>query len=240
MRRFVILVFLFVVALPLRAADTLTLTGQDVTYTIGAGGGLPSIGEDDVVYSTAFLLSKASVLAGTNTLWFDVGMSADSTIKLNSFAALSITVSVIDSASRLLSFYAFVDEGQFTASTNLFSTSAAYARHDLNLVGSTASNFAETGITYERELYTANSDGGLFEPGTQTATLASSVQVVASAVAENRKGASWSMTSQISGFGMEATVLTATPVPEPEIYGTLALGLSLLGWLGRRRIFREG
>lgn len=235
MRYVAILVLSLLAVLPARAADTLTLTGQDVTYTIGPAAGFPAVGEDDALYLSGFLLTRASVLAGTNTLWFDVDMSADTFDKLNSFAYFSVAVSVNNSASQLLSFNAFVGPGEFTASSNLTSASGAYGRHVLTLQGSAVSNFAETGITYEGDLYTTNSDSGLFAPGTQTATLQSSVQVVANAYEENRKGPSWRTTGEMSGFGLEAMVLAVAPVPEPEIYASLALGLGLIGVLGRRR-----
>jgi|GEM_PF-2739820 len=239
MRYVAILILSIIAALPVRAADTLTLIGQDVTYTIGPAASVPPVGEDEALYSADFLMTRASVLAGTNTLWFDVWMSADSDFKLNSFAYLSVAVSVNNSASQLMSFYALVGPGEFTASSNLTSDSGAYGRNVLTLQGSSASSFAETGITFEGDLYTTNSDGGAFGPGAQTATLQSSVQVTANAFWENRKGAWWRTTGGMSGFGLEATVQTIAPVPEPEIYASLAIGLGLLGWLGRRKYFHQ-
>jgi hypothetical protein len=41
----------------------------------------------------------------------------------------------------------------------------------------------------------------------------------------------------------QVTSLTAsqiTPIPEPEIYAMMGLGLGLIGWIGRRKKMKEG
>ena len=44
----------------------------------------------------------------------------------------------------------------------------------------------------------------------------------------------WGVSNGAGGIGMQ-DVLVFAPVPEPEIYAMLGLGLGLLGWVGRRR-----
>jgi len=39
--------------------------------------------------------------------------------------------------------------------------------------------------------------------------------------------------------GIEVFTISVTPVPEPEIYAMMAVGLGLLGWIGRRRRLRQ-
>ena len=42
------------------------------------------------------------------------------------------------------------------------------------------------------------------------------------------------------GSESSATYVPATPIPEPEIYAMMGLGLGLMGWVGRRRRQQQG
>ena len=43
----------------------------------------------------------------------------------------------------------------------------------------------------------------------------------------------------IGGGGNGGGTVVTTPVPEPEIYAMMAVGLGLLGWVGRRKKLKE-
>ncbi|MBS1218730.1 MAG: motif putative anchor domain protein, partial [Proteobacteria bacterium] len=45
--------------------------------------------------------------------------------------------------------------------------------------------------------------------------------------------------NEINGvMGLQADFTPTNPIPEPEIYAMMGVGLGLIGWLGRRRKFR--
>jgi hypothetical protein len=202
----------FVLVLLSSAASAVSFTIDSHSFTPGSGYGIDGLDTGGASETSALLGIEFSALSGSNSFNLNTVGSSGTGVFGNVTAygfETYITSAEADTTGGRLNVTAnFTFSLPYSGITSVSAIGTAY-------VGLTADSEVDYTLTWA-PLDVSFGDGGLFRIEMNTINLGTSLATVTQ--------------EQDATF-----TLLAAPVPEPEIYAMLGVGLGLMGWVGRRR-----